>query len=99
MPKPTPAPEVATLISNDPEHRHCAGCGKKGGPWRVTGATRCVNCDAKIATQRKEWAKEYHAARARAVSKLIKRHHVEFDRLLDMERFPGPENAKDAAKA
>lgn len=82
------------VVSNAPEHRCCSGCGVRGGPWRSEKAARCVNCDVAVAAQRKAWAKEYHAARARAVSKLIKRHHVEFDRLLEVERAqagPQPE--------
>lgn len=90
-PNPVAVP-METIVSNAPEHRCCSACGVRGGPWRSPNAARCTSCDVIVAQQRKAWAKEYHAARARAVSKLIKHHPVEFNHLVKVERdLTGPE--------
>ena len=74
-------------ISNSPELRYCTVCSKRGGPWRTPLAKRCTNCDQLAVNVRRNWAKEYHAARAKAVSRLVKTHHAEFEQILEEERF------------
>ena len=78
--------DTMTPVSNEPEFRHCISCGKQGGPWRHPGAQRCTSCDEPSVQRRKQWAKEYHAARARAVSRLVKKYHLEFEEMVLEER-------------
>lgn len=64
--------------------RYCVRCGEQG-PFRSEKAARCQSCDALAAQERKEYARNYHAARSKAVSRLIKDYHSQFKHYLDQE--------------
>ena len=64
--------------------RYCVRCGEQG-PFRSDKAARCTACDELAAAERREYAKNYHAARSKAVSRLIRDHHDEFKHYLDAE--------------
>lgn len=65
--------------------RICLRCFQPDKTFRSEKAARCTDCDAEAAADRKAWARNYHAARSRAVSRLVKRHHPEFKAYLDEE--------------
>lgn len=71
-------------MTNTTTSRFCVRCGEQG-PFRSPKAARCTTCDAQALVERKEWARNYHAARSRAVSRLVKEQHSTFKHYLDEE--------------
>ena len=53
--------------------------------FRSTRALKCVQCDKDTTAARKDYHKDYHAARGRAMRLLIDRYPEEWDRLLAQE--------------
>lgn len=75
--------------------RFCVRCGrsKTTVEFRTSRTSRCLTCDALAQSDRKAYQKEYHAARGRAVSRLIRSHREQFQDLLEDELYgddPGP---------
>lgn len=70
----------------EPIKRHCVRCGRANKAFRNDHAQRCVDCDVKAATERKEYHESYHAARGVAIRKLIENHRDEFERLFKREK-------------
>lgn len=75
------------MNDTDNATRYCP-CGKQG-PFRSDKAVRCVACDEVALSRRRNYARDYHAARARAVSRLIKAYHPLFEVYLEQERAAG----------
>ena len=68
--------------------QHCRDCGRStstGTSFASPRSILCVHCKITHATARTEWTRNYHSARARAVSRLVKDFHPHFAEYLDEE--------------
>lgn len=70
--------------------RHCVRCGGTSGPWSSDKILRCVPCEERTAEERREYHRQYHAARNAAIRDLVDKHPRQFKQLFakHAERFP-----------
>ena len=85
----TPSTPERQLLT--PPERHCIRCGRADVRFRSARALKCLSCDKLTSGERKDYHKDYHAARGRAMRRLIGIHPEEWDRLLAEEH----ESVKD----